>query len=169
MFEFRVNEFGIGIEQNASVAMEEDGDFVVAWMGAGSVRVRQFSSDGIASNGEFRISGLTAASAPDVAYHESGEFTVVWSSADPLLSGVFLRRFDNAGAPIGVLSEVVTGKNTALSIATDSDGYSFVVWEGLGDGSAYGVFARRLDSSGSLVGSTFQIRTIAMTRVWILL
>jgi hypothetical protein len=53
-----------------------------------------------------------------------------------------------------------TGDQVNPSVAMDSDGDFVVVWESSGqDGSSEGIFARRFDSAGALVGAEFQVNS----------
>jgi hypothetical protein len=94
----------------------------------------------------------------------SGNFVVVWN--DPANSGdVYARRFNAAGTALGAQFRVNTTTSATqdgVTVAMNSSGAFVVVWEnnsggGNGDGSGYGIFAQRYDSSGVAQGSNFQI------------
>ena len=89
---------------------------------------------------------------------------VAWQSYhDGSGSGIFGRRFNSSGAPLAV--EFQVGQRTTLqqirpSIDVASGGAFLVAWtDSARDGSDYGVFARRFDSSGAAVTDDFQVNS----------
>jgi hypothetical protein len=96
-----------------------------------------------------------AQSYPVVMMQADGEFVVVWQSAgqDGNDMGVFLRRFDASGLPIGSDFQVntfTTGAQRRPRMAADADGDFVVVWQGEGsqDGFGAGIFMKAFDSAG---------------------
>src|SRR5262249_22830855 len=75
---------------------------------------------------------------------------------------VFAQRFDSSGVPQGSefrVNTYTTGNQYAPSIGMDLTGDFVVVWQSYQDGSGYGIFGQRFDSSGTKQGSEFQINT----------
>ncbi|MEQ1661564.1 MAG: Ig-like domain-containing protein [Thiobacillus sp.] len=101
----------------------------------------------------------TSPSARQVAMHTDGSFVVVWTSKnqDGDLDGVFMQRFDAAGTPQGVETQVnsfTNGDQRNPVIAMDASGRYVVVWESQGeDGSGYGIYARRFEANGNPASS----------------
>ena len=152
-----INSTAVGSQSNAAVAMKSNGDFVVAWQSGDEIYARMFDADGISSTGEVRIDTAGSASYPDITYHESGEFTVVWRSDVPFVSGLYHRRFDADGNALDSSQNIAYGDDTNASITNDDIGNYIVVWQSSVDGDGDGVFARKYDASGSSLGAMFQI------------
>ena len=116
---------------------------------------------------EFQVNTYTTNSQAGscIAADRTGDFIVAWSSfgQDGSGLGVFGRRFDSAGAPLGGEFDVNTytnGNQFGPAVAIDGSGNFVVVWNSFGqDGSDYGVFARCFDSAGAALGGEFQVNT----------
>ena len=183
--EFKVNQFTTGIQSRLSVAMDSDGDFVVAWQsgtsdsavfpgqdGSGSaVYARRFNAQGVAQGNEFRVNTATAndQDAPSVASEDNGDFVVAWNSfgQDGSGWGVYAQRYSSAGAPQGGefrVNTFTTDTQQDPSVAMDADGDFVVAWTsgnlaGGQDGSTYGVYAKRYNTSGVAQGSEFRVNS----------
>ena len=86
-----------------------------------------------------------------------GSFLVVWEQNGP--AGIFARRRASDGAPLGGEVQVSTGLALAPTVSAAPGGGFVVVWtdaSGL-DGDGLGVRGRRLDSSGTPVGTELQV------------
>src|SRR5262249_44108885 len=109
--EFQVNQFTTQAQSFASVAMDADGDFVVAWESFtqdGSVfgiYARRYDDAGNAPGNEFRVNQFTTdfQEFASVAMDADGDFVVAWQSLDQDGSGdgVYARRYDDAGNALG--------------------------------------------------------------------
>ncbi|HEX8385762.1 MAG TPA: hypothetical protein VF576_06240, partial [Rubricoccaceae bacterium] len=157
--EFRVNTYTTSDQQNPSVDLDADGDFVVAWQSNGQddfgldVFAQRYSAGGVAQGSEFQVntSSTNARSAPSVSLDADGDFAVAWTSVgqDGDGSGVYARRYDGAsGAAAGSefrVNTYTTGDQTAPSVALDDTGDMVVAWQGPGSTSFSGtdVFAQR--------------------------
>jgi hypothetical protein len=124
------------------------------------------SAEGYLRGSEIPINNETAQHQgdSDVAMTPLGEFIVVWSGygAGGGAPGIFARRFDSSGAPIGAQFQVNTYTSLTQqvpSVATDGDGNFLVVWSGDGDGSMTGVSGRAFSRKGTASGPEFQINT----------
>ncbi len=170
--EFQVNVRTLGNQQYSAVAVDDDGDFVVAWGSFtqdGSMFglfARRFGSTGAASGGEFQVSSHTLSDQllPSVASAANGDFVMVWSSReqDGSQFGVFARRFTSAGAALASEFRVnaqTMGSQLYSEVAADADGDFVVVWWDLGavDGDGGAVLARRFNSSGSTLATPFVV------------
>jgi hypothetical protein len=183
--EFQVNshtEYTQGY-QGASVSAGAAGDFVVAWSsyyqdGYGwGVFAQRFDAAGAAAGTEFQVNTYTVGHQGDgnnyggvvAAKSASGSFVITWASAyqDGSDFGTFARHYDNAGVPTSPTDFQVNnhtlysqGGYGNLGAAGDGSGRFVVAWTSYDqDGDYYGVFARRIDNSGALVGSEFQVNT----------
>jgi hypothetical protein len=173
--ELQVNSYTISAQRRPAVAMDGDGDFVVAWQSYlqdgsfNGVFARRFSSAGTPLGSEFQVNSYTGGNEyrPDVAMDDDGDFVVVWTWQDaPLNFEVFGRCFDSAGAALGpefqVNSYTVNYQRIA-AVGMDADGDFVVAWEsryqdgsGIGD---LGVFAQRFDAAGVAQGAEFQVNS----------
>jgi len=172
--EFRVNTYTTGIQANAAVAMDADGDFVVAWSGEGvgdseGIFAQRFNATGTPQGGEFLVNAVTTGSQlnPVVATEANGDFAVGWISnaqGGGLQFDVFAKRYTAAGAAIGGEFQVntfTTGLQAGLAIAMDADGDFVMGWQsgGTQDGDNYGIYAQRYNNAGAAVGGEFRVNT----------
>jgi hypothetical protein len=101
---------------------------------------------------------------PSVAASSNG-FVVAWTDdeIDNGGPGVFARRFDPAGIPLGgdfQVNTTATGTQYSPSVASDGAGNFVVVWASqLTDPGDVDVYARRFDSSGAPLGADFRVNT----------
>lgn len=183
--QFQISQFTTGYQSNPSVAMDADGDFVVCWEsgpadtsiqtgqdGSGfGIYARRYNSAGAAQGNEFLINGTTTGDQlrPSVAVDANGNFVVAWQSAaqDGNGFGVYARRFSSAGAALAnefKANTFTTGNQLDPSVARDQDGDFVVTWTSGNlstgqDGSFYGVYAQRYNSSGAAQGGEFRVNT----------
>ena len=105
----------------------------------------------------FRVNTVRGAAEPAVAGSASGGFVVVWSA-----SGIQGQRLDGVGARIGPPFVVTTSLSSPrMRLAVAPSGSFVVVWES-SDGSQSGIYARRLDASGSPQGPEFLVNTTTL-------
>ena len=144
-----------------------DRGFIVAWTGGPfntpegtNVWARRFSPAGVAG-AAFQLNGALEGNQSlgglDVA--ADGSFTVSWltTTVDSQGLGIFARRFDAAGAPLGPDIQVSTSADDRRSaVAVGTDGTSLVAWQRGLFGSS-DVYGRRYDAAGTALGSEFKI------------
>jgi hypothetical protein len=166
--EFQVNEATAANQSGPAASFAGDGSFVVVWSSTdGSVQgvfARRYAADGLALTGEFQVNTYTTGSqtAPTVASGPDGDFVVVWSSADADGDGIFGRRFDASGTPIGgefPVNAYTTGNQTSAALAADSDGSFVVVWGGVRGGDTNGLSGRRFDASATPLAADFPLNS----------
>jgi streptogramin lyase len=156
--EFPIGEFGSEPAVAASTA-----GFVVAWNDTknGTIQAQRYDAAGMPQGSVFPVSSSTTLAQfdPQIAMRADGDFVVVWTTGEPGDDdGLFGRRFDAAGAPLGADFEIstVTGASQEVTdVALDDSGAFVVVWEHdgfLGDLLVYG---RRYDSAGAPLGEKF--------------
>ena len=155
--EFRVNTENTGTQDNASVAVDSDGGFVVVWEGDGAggydIYGRRYDSSGSPLGGEFQINTLNpgALGEPVVASADNGQFVVVWGDAD----GVQAQLYDESGVPVGGQFEIDDSNFAGQAgVAMDVDGDFVVVWR---DTAGTRIFGRIYDAAGTPLDSRFQI------------
>jgi hypothetical protein len=171
--EFRVNSYTTQRQDDPSVAVDADGDFVVVWQSYGQdgtswgVFGQRYDSGGRTLGSEFRVNSNTSSSeaAPVVASDASGNFVVVWGGLDHDGSGwgIFGQRYDSQGGTVGSEFRVNSyrrGYQTSPFVASDESGNFVVVWQSLNqDGYGYGVFGQRYASAGAPLGPEFRVST----------
>ena len=159
--EFRVNTFTTNVQLHSTVAMDADGDFVVAWQSDGqegsySVYAQRYNTAGVAQGSEFRVNFFTTNDQRQskVAMDADGDFVVAWSSLnqDGSSYGVYAQRYNAAGVAQGSefrVNSFTTNSQNYSTVAMDADGDFVVAWSSnFQDGSDYGIYAQRYDDVG---------------------
>jgi hypothetical protein len=169
--ELQINTYTVGNQRFPAVAVEGDGDFVVAWQSNGQdgdgagVFARRFASSGLPEGAEVRANSFTVGSQafPVVAVADDGDFVVVWQSAsqDGSGGGIFARRFDAFSVPQAAEFRVnahTSAEQRGPTVAMDNDGGFVVSWSSFDqDGDDFGIFARRFDGSGAPQDEEFRV------------
>ena len=99
--EFQVNTSGTSGQLAPSVALDADGDFVIAWENyyqeIYDISAQRYSADGTRQGGEFLVNSNTADNklTPSVALDADGDFVIAWDSylQDGDISGIYAQRF----------------------------------------------------------------------------
>lgn len=160
---FPVDESRPGATSAPAVAVDPNGDFVVAFRGAdvdgGGVFARLFRADGVARGADVAVNTTTAGDQQeaDIAMTADGRFVVTWSGP----GGIYARMFWPSGEPLTDEIQVATssfGAGGSLShslpaVATNATGDFVVSWSALRynvyyDIDTYTVYARRFASPG---------------------
>ncbi|WP_197440334.1 FG-GAP-like repeat-containing protein [Polystyrenella longa] len=168
--EFVINSETLSNQSLPDVAYLSDGSFVVTWTGKGSgdtngVFARIFNASGNLAAPEFRVNVTTTGAQldPSLTADSAGGFAVVWhgeGAGDT--SGVFFRRFDNAGTALTgevLVNETTTGAQESARVTQTATGDFIVTWSGEGTGDTVGIFTRRLTSAGALTGLEVLVNT----------
>lgn len=169
--ETQVNTSSAGNQINPAIAMDADGDYVIAWEGAGSggatqdIFFQRFNANGDKVGTEVRANNLVNGiqSAPDVAMDAAGNFVVTWwSFGEPgLNTEIKARRFNSAGVALGnefQVNTVTTFSDVNPLIGMDNAGNFVIGWDSMGqDGAAGGVYAQRFAADGSTIGGQFRV------------
>jgi len=155
--EFQVNTYTTGDQRRSSIAMDNDGDFVIAWMSYyqdGSVYgiyAQRYNAAGVVQGAEFKVNTYTTnyQKFPSIAMDNDGDFVIAWQSTgqDGSGYGVYAQRYNAAGVAQGTEFQVnsyTTSGQPVPSIAMDNDG-DFVIawWSYTQDGDGYGIYAQR--------------------------
>jgi large repetitive protein len=179
--EFQVNSTAANNQLKPSVAMADDGSFVVVWESQGQdgegagVYGQRYTAAGVAQGIEFQISQTTAKDqkTASVAMAADGNFVVTWTSDEGTPHGneIYARRYDASGVAIGNEFRVLNpGATTGItgnqrdSIVTMTGGGGFIITftsDGsvLGDGSGAGVYARRFNAAGMPIEAAFLVNS----------
>jgi Secretion system C-terminal sorting domain len=171
--EFLVNTYTTDDQGFPSIAMDSDGDFVIAWQSDGQygdfygIYAQRYNSSGLAQGAEFLVNTYTTDSHryPSIAMDSDGDFVIAWTSVgqDGDGEGIYAQRYNSSGVAQGtefLVNTYTTSDQLWPSIAMDSDGDFVIAWESIGqDGSYYGIYAQRYNSSGLAQGSEFLVNT----------
>lgn len=165
--------FGI---MSPDVTVLADGGWVIVWMSQHSppdpslwnqdIYGQRFDSNGAPVGGEFLASTSTGYKQhlPSVTALDDGGWVVTWMSEgqDGSGWGVYSQRYNADGSAAGgeTLVTATVADQREPHLATLDDGGWVITWHSNGqDGSGYGIFAQRYDSSGAPVGGEFQVNT----------
>jgi S-layer family protein len=158
----------------ASIAVDRRrGDFVVAWTGAAygdssGIFARRFDASGAPRGLQFLVNvhtPSTQAGARAAMIEPSGDFVIAWRShgQDGDGYGVFARRFDREGAPLGSefrVNSYTPGGQASPRIAAAADGRFVVAWSSQGQDNGFaGIYAQRYDAGGAPIGGEFRVNT----------
>jgi hypothetical protein len=171
--EFRVNSITLGVQSDPAIAVDGDGDFVVAYtvqdVGFNrNIYIQCYNGGGVTIGGETRVNTTTVdvQQFPAIAMDAQGDFVVAWQSQnqDGSGSGVYAQRYNAAGVPQGSevrVNSFTTGQQQSPAIAMDTVGNFVIAWQSDDqDGSGAGVYAQRFDASGARRGDEFAVNTL---------
>ncbi len=170
--EFIVNTYEVGPQIEPAIAMDDEGNFVVAWSGQGDIDdsgvfIRRFDQFARPLGAQLRVNQYRDSNqdAPGVAMDDTGNFVVTWTSfgQDGDLDGVFARRYNSFGVAQGDEFQVNTftpHRQDESAAAMDADGDFVVIWESDSqDGNSLGVFGQLYDDTGTAVGDEFRVNS----------
>jgi len=168
--EFRINTFTPGQQANPRIASFSDSGYVVVWGSYdqdGSywgVYGQRYNPDGSAAGSEFPINIHTNShqSTPFVSVTASDDFVVAWQSGgqDGSGDGVVARKFDKGGNQLWsevLLNNYTSNDQNTVTLAADAGGGFVAAWQSYGDGSGYGIMARRFSAGGSALDGNFWV------------
>jgi hypothetical protein len=169
--EFRVNTFTTNNQRNPSVAMDSNGNFVVAWGSNGQdgsaygIYAQRYDNTGATAGTEFKVNTYTTSgqTLPSVVMDSDGDFVISWVSngQDGSSQGIYAQRYNNTGTAQGGefrMNTYTTGVQSELSVAMDSGGNFVAIWASLDAGSK-DIYARRYDNTGTAQGGEFLVNT----------
>ena len=171
--EFRVNTYTTGDQRDPAVAMDDAGNFVIAWTSNGEdgsgdgIYAQRYNAAGVAQGTEFRVNSFTmgAQSGPAVAMNGVGNFVIAWSSysQDGSGDGVYAQRYNATGAVQGAEFKVNTytiGEQWFAAVAMDAAGNFVITWHSNEqDESSFGIYAQRYNAAGIGQGAEFRVNT----------
>lgn len=173
--EIQVNTTTTNEQRLASVAMADNGDFVVVWrsfqddnnspLGVADgwgIYAQRFNRLGQPQSGEIQVASTTfSEDQPSVAMDADGDFVITWTGGSG--NDIYAARFDKAfQSSTAVTSTVVntetTGNQQLSTVAMAQDGSYVVVWtSNAQDGSGDGIYGQRFNASGAPDGTEFRI------------
>jgi cyclophilin family peptidyl-prolyl cis-trans isomerase len=164
------------VPESSDVAVDFLGQSIVAFHGRGvaesrqagddrEVFLRRFGPDGEAIDEIFRANEITRGDQADPAIDvdADGNYFLVWSGrGEGDRTGIFGRRFDSDGTPLGeqfLINTTRGGDQLRPDVAVAPDGSAVVVWDGVGAGDMAGVFMQRFTSDGTRAGGETLVNT----------
>lgn len=158
---------------DSAITALNDGGFVVTWTyiekdgSREGIYAQIFNSEGVKQGSEFRVNDYTdnAQYGSSVAALTGGGFVVSWSSRyqDGSGYGIYAQRYDSSGVASGSEFRVNTYTESYQinsSVTSLTDGGFVVSWSSLAeDGSGWGIYAQRYDSSGVAQGEEFRVNS----------
>jgi hypothetical protein len=167
--EFQVNTTWTGYQRYPSVAMDDAGNFVIAWENGSSpdIYAQRYNAAGVAQGGEFPVNAYTTSDQvnPSVAIDADGDFVITWASygQDGQYGGIYAQRYSRSGGAVGNefrVNTTTTGNQVRPSAAIDDAGNFVITWNSYGqDGPGWSIYAQRYSSNGVPVGSEFRVDT----------
>ena len=173
--EFLVSDSTTSFDDFPRIGRSSDGSFVVSWTRSSmdpnnrnvDVVARRVDAGGNPLGSELVVNTYTTGTQDwsEIAVAADGNFVIVWQDAngrDGSGAGVFGQRFDSSGNRLGTEFQVNTYTTAAQflpSVSVSPAGGFLVTWASYGDGSAFGVFARRFDAAGNALGNEFLVNT----------
>jgi hypothetical protein len=178
--EFLVNTVvTTGIQANPSVAMNSDGNFVIAWTSSNidstdsDVYARIFDSSGTPAGPEFIVNTYTAGfqSWPSAAIDKKGNFVITWmGTGDGDNDGIYARVFDSSGSgpdPEFRVNNFTENGQVLPSAAMDDDGNFVITWASYYQNEDYSdVYARRYKSTGEPEALEFRVNSTTSLWQW---
>ena len=175
--QFQVNSYTTSGQYSPAVALNADGDFMVAWWSSGSggtdsdstsIQAQRYNINGTTLGAEFQVNSYTTSGqfSPAVGLDTGGDFVVVWDSVgsggtDSDDGSIQAQQFNLKGEQ--QVNTYTTNNQRFSAVATDADGDFVVTWHSAGssgtDTDGNSIQAQRCDSAGTPQGNQFQINS----------
>ena len=162
--EQRANTTVANIQEDPSIAVGQDGQFMIVWDDIVGTYGRRFDASGNALDGNQLLIHADATSGnADVATNGTGDYHIVWRTTgggDGSGRGLWRLSLGAADVAAGTPQQVTTdtiNDQTEPAISSDPDGSYIITWQGSGPGDTAGVFARKFLNDGTPVGTEFQL------------
>jgi len=165
---FRVNDDkGANNQLKPSVAMDSVRGFVICWYDYRNppyrpdVYAQRYSSSGEAIGSNFKVNmgegTVYQEYPPSVAMDASGGFVICWTD-DNYNDDIYAQRYDSSGQAVSsnfrVNDDETPYRQVAPSVSVNTCGDFVVCWQCMRD---WYIFARRYNSSGDPLGSSFKV------------
>lgn len=113
-----------------SVAIDANGEFVIAYAQNNAVFTRTFAADGSTLAGPFVVTSFGGQ--PALAFDSAGQFLIVWQNSPTFASDIVAQRYDLSGLPLSQSFEITAatnGERARPAVVFNSDGKFLVTWE----------------------------------------
>ena len=165
---FRVNDHEPALQDFPDAAMDDSGNFVIAWLdyrnqGRADIYMQRYSPAGIAQGANSKVNDN-----PAPAFHRfvaismngAGNFVVAWEDMRRGNYDIYAQRFISAGTPIGTNFRVNddAGSTTQFvpAISVGHTGAFLIAWEDKRNGGS-NIYAQRYASTGVNIGTNFEV------------
>ncbi|MBU1627919.1 hypothetical protein KKB18_11165, partial [bacterium] len=160
--EFQVNTTIGGDQWRPVVAMDDNGNFVIAWEGySNTIFARRFDNQAKPIGDDFQVGD---GNSPSIAMNGSGEFIIAWYNTLYMRTQryeIYARQFNQDGSPKGpefMVSADSPGVTQRFpSCGIDSNGSFVIVWKEDNESNDK-IYVKKYDSGGNLLKS-FQVDT----------
>ena len=169
---FLVNTTTAGDQNDADIAMDAAGNFVVVWAGertAGgsvySIYGQRYNASGVAQGSEFLVNSVASNNDQhaSVAMNDSGNFVVTWDRVSGSDADIQAQRFNSSGVAQGSAISVTNTTSyfqEISNVSMDQSGNFVVSWSSNNqDGSGWGVYTRQYDSTGTSLTTESRVAT----------
>ena len=156
-----VNDTTAGNQQWASVAIDEDGEFVIVWTDRlqQTVNYKQYFADGTEKGGEQAVNVPAVSGAAidaNIGMNSAGDFVITWV-AEGTGDGkeIYASLFDSDGALVRdnfLVNTTVSGDQLSPSVDINDAGNFVISWH-----DDDGVYAQRFSSDGSANGGEIDV------------
>ena len=172
--EFQVNTRTAGQQGGSSIAIDGDGNFVIAWAESSpengwGIHARRFDGSGSPAGPEFEVRTYPAEDRhhhrTSIAMSPDGSAVIAWAGhdQDDAWWGVYGQMYNSYGTRVGPVFKVnthTTGTQFRPAVAMANSGGFVVTWTSISpEGSDWGVYAQRYDITGTAVGPEFKVNT----------
>ena len=165
--EFLINSTTSNDQRFPDVAMDSDGDVVVAWQsydqdgGSWGIYFQRYDNAYTAQGSETLVNTTTSGrqSMPKIAMDNNGNFAITWESEGDIKAKLYNSDGTTAVGEFTVNTTTNDIQNYS-DIAMDSDGDIVVVWQSYNqDGNGFGIYHQRYNASGVAQGSETIVNT----------
>ncbi len=169
---FLANTTTENTQEYSSIAMNQEGEFVVAWQSwrqdgdQNGIFAQKFDRNNTKIGAEIavNVNALGHQRKPSVGIAQNGSFVIVWESYryDGSGYGVYGQLFNAQAEKIGeefLVNTLTEGDQALPKVAMNRSGAFVVVWEGF-DNSGRGIFAQRYSREGVRQGVEFTVNSI---------
>ena len=164
-----VIEPGGGMVTGGKVAVDAQGDFVVAWVsypssGGGEIHAQRYLAPNTSEGSVFLVSPTSGSNfLPSVAMDAAGDFVVGWENVPSSGSDeIHAQPYTAAGAAEGsaLLVSSTAGNNMSPSVAMDAVGDFGVAWENVPSSGSDEIHAQRYSAAGAATGSDLLVSSV---------
>ena len=163
---FVVNTTTTGFQDVPKVAMDNAGNFVVAWEDDDSIDMQRYDSSGAPQGSEVSVTNISRKF--DIAMDSDGDFVVAWRGGGSYgTHEILAQRYNSSGGTEGSIFQVqdTVYRIEDIEVGMDDSGQFVVAWdEETNSDDPRVVFARRFDNSGSAQGSDFVVASSSNTQ-----
>ncbi len=162
--EIQVNTTTANTQYDPTIAVGQDGQFMVVWDDSIGTSGRRFNANGTARDAsQITLHTDVTSGNADVATNGTGDYHIVWRTtgggdgSGRAIWRMSLGSTDNAATALFQVPANSINDQTEPAITSNGDGDFIVTWQGAGPGDTAGVFARKFRSDGTAVGTEFQL------------